>query len=113
MAEMPDSVKELLQQDVRGKVLSHLWNYNITPQRIVRMVGPLGPKLVAKYADARLSHLPPEEVENMKKYIFHICSQPGSGEFALSGIMAPLAYARSGLSKRLRQTTIPMVFMCT
>nr|KJB58137.1 hypothetical protein B456_009G196500 [Gossypium raimondii] len=40
----------------RGAILSHLWESNFTPQKIIRGLGPWGPDLVRKYTAARFTN---------------------------------------------------------
>lgn len=44
-------------------------------------------------------------------YRYHITSSAGSGEFALSAILAPGAYARRPLFHRLADLKMPTVFI--
>ncbi|KAG0256151.1 hypothetical protein DFQ27_005876 [Actinomortierella ambigua] len=87
------------------------WERNITPQSIMRFVGPLGPSLVASYTSRRFAHLEEDEQKDLNSYIYHISSKSGSGEYALSTILAPGAYARWPLMDRLKDLAMPTVFM--
>ncbi len=44
-----------------------------------------------------------EETEAFGKYFYHITAQRGSGEFALSHLLGPMAWARYPLEGRMHQ----------
>ncbi|KAF9350148.1 hypothetical protein BGX26_011630 [Mortierella sp. AD094] len=87
------------------------WERNITPQSIMRFTGPFGPSLVASYTSRRFAHLEEDEQRDLNNYIYHISSKSGSGEYAMSTILAPGAFARWPLMDRLRDIKIPTVFL--
>lgn len=83
------------------KWLTYLWDANVSPFSLVRWSGPLGPRLVSVWTARRFSHLPPKEAQALHDYSYSLFRQKGSGEFALSYILAPGAFARSPLIKRI------------
>ncbi|KAG0002317.1 hypothetical protein BGZ79_003185 [Entomortierella chlamydospora] len=87
------------------------WERNITPQSIMRFTGPFGPSLVASYTSRRFAHLEEDEQRDLNNYIYHISSKSGSGEYAMSTILAPGAYARWPLMDRLCDIKMPTVFL--
>ncbi|KAI9316780.1 Alpha/Beta hydrolase protein [Dichotomocladium elegans] len=89
----------------------YLWDKNITPMSIVRMSGPLGASLVNVYTSRRFAHLETQEQHALYDYLYHITSSAGSGEFALAAILAPGAYARRPLFRRLAGLQMPTVFI--
>ena len=117
------------------KWLTYLWDANISPFSLVRWSGPLGPRFVSGWTSRRFSHLPPEEAQALHTYAYTLFKQRGSGEYALAYILAPGAFARSPLIRRIqgvgrqmittssstpsgiattterRETGIPVVFM--
>jgi cardiolipin-specific phospholipase len=84
------------------KWVSTLWDANISPFSIVRLYGPLGPRLVSGWTSRRFSHLPPEEAQALHDYSYSLFRQRGSGEYALAYILAPGAFARSPLIRRIQ-----------
>lgn len=79
-----------------------LWDTNaVSPFSIVRMGGPLGPRFVSGWTSRRFNHLPPEEATTLHEYSYNLFRQKGSGEFALTYILAPGAYARNPLINRI------------
>ncbi|KAK2630517.1 hypothetical protein QTJ16_001337 [Diplocarpon rosae] len=84
------------------KWLSYLWDANISPFSIVRWAGPLGPRFVSGWTSRRFSHLPPNESQALHDYAYSLFRQRGSGEYALAYILAPGAFARSPLIRRIQ-----------
>jgi len=108
------------------KWLVYLWDANISPFSIVRWTGPLGPRFVSGWTSRRFSGLPPAESESLHTYSYSLFRQRGSGEYALAYILAPGAFARSPLIRRIqgvgrqmisspvapvKETGIPIVLM--
>lgn len=83
------------------KWLTYLWDANISPFSIVRWSGPFGPRFVSGWTSRRFSHLGPEEAQALHNYAYTLFKQPGSGEYALAYILAPGAFARSPLIRRI------------
>jgi cardiolipin-specific phospholipase len=84
------------------KWLSYLWDANISPFSIVRWSGPLGPRFVSGWTSRRFSHLAETESEVLHTYAYSLFRQRGSGEYALAYILAPGAFARSPLIRRIQ-----------
>lgn len=85
-----------------SKVLTYLWDANYSPFSLVRFSGPLGPRLVSGWTSRRFSHLPPAEAQALHTYVYSIFRLRGSGEYALAYILAPGAFARSPLIRRIQ-----------
>jgi cardiolipin-specific phospholipase len=86
-----------------SKWVSYLWdaNISISPFSFVRWAGPVGPRLVSGWTSRRFSHLPGPESEALHHYAYSLFRQRGSGEFVLAYILAPGAFARSPLIRRI------------
>lgn len=84
------------------KWISYLWDANISPFSIVRWTGPLGPRFVSGWTSRRFSHLSENESEVLHTYAYSLFRQRGSGEYALAYILAPGAFARSPLIRRIQ-----------
>lgn len=82
--------------------LTSLWDANISPFSLVRLTGPIGPRLVSGWTSRRFSHLPAEESQALHDYSYSLFRQRGSGEYALAHVLAPGAYARSPLIRRIQ-----------
>lgn len=83
------------------KWLHTLWDANVSPFSIVRLSGPLGPRLVSGWTSRRFSHLPADEAQALHDYSYSLFRQRGSGEYALAYVLAPGAFARSPLIRRI------------
>lgn len=84
------------------KWFAYLWDANISPFTIVRWTGPFGPRIVSGWTSRRFSHLPADEAKALHDYAYSIFSLRGSGEYALAYILAPGAFARSPLIRRIQ-----------
>ncbi|KAI9672494.1 MAG: hypothetical protein M1817_003260 [Caeruleum heppii] len=91
------------------KWLTYLWEANISPFSVVRWTGPLGPRFVSGWTSRRFSHLPPEEAQALHTYSYSLFRQRGSGEYALAYILAPGAFARSPLIRRVHRVGRQMI----
>ncbi|KAI9778978.1 MAG: hypothetical protein M1839_007789 [Geoglossum umbratile] len=93
------------------KWLTYLWDANISPFSLVRWTGPLGPRFVSGWTSRRFSHLPPEEAQALHDYAYSLFRQRGSGEYVLAYLLAPGAFARDPLIRRIhgvgRQIILP------
>ena len=85
-----------------SKWLTYLWDANISPFSFVRWAGPLGPRLVSGWTSRRFSHLPHDEAQALHDYAYSLFRMRGSGEYALAYILAPGAFARSPLIRRIQ-----------
>ncbi|CAD6578754.1 MAG: hypothetical protein ASARMPREDX12_008959 [Alectoria sarmentosa] len=84
------------------KWLTYLWDANISPFSLVRWSGPFGPRFVSGWTSRRFSHLGTEEAQALHSYAYSLFKQRGSGEYALAYILAPGAFARSPLIRRIQ-----------
>lgn len=83
------------------KWLTYLWDANISPFSLVRWTGPLGPRFVSGWTSRRFSHLPPDEAQALHDYAYSLFRLRGSGEYVLAYVLAPGAFARSPLIRRI------------
>eukprot|EP00899_Mesostigma_viride_P009186 jgi/Mesvir1/18269/Mv09538-RA.1 len=101
----------------KGSVVRFFWNRNITPQSIIRSLGPWGPSLVNRYVQARFrsysqgQELTAEEIRFFSEYMYHNIAAPASAELCLNKIFHPGAYARRPLFERLRELKVPTSFI--
>jgi len=83
--------------------LYSLWEANmISPFTFVRWSGPLGPRLVSGWTSRRFSQLPEEEAQALHDYSYALFRQRGSSEYALAYLLAPGAFARSPMIRRIQ-----------
>ncbi|GAA0145916.1 hypothetical protein LIER_36220 [Lithospermum erythrorhizon] len=101
----------------KGAILNHLWESNLTPQKIIRGLGPLGPNLVRKYTSARFGSyaqgdlLNEEEAKLLTDYTYHTLAAKGSGELCLKYIFSFGAFARSPLLQSASEWKVPTTFI--
>ncbi|EWC43496.1 hypothetical protein DRE_07496 [Drechslerella stenobrocha 248] len=60
----------------------------VSPFSLVRWGGPLGPRFVSGWTSRRVS-LPEAEAEALHLYSYQVFKQKGSGEYALTYLLAP------------------------
>ncbi|XP_062096546.1 probable 1-acylglycerol-3-phosphate O-acyltransferase [Humulus lupulus] len=101
----------------KGALLNYLWESNFTPQKIVRGLGPWGPKLVQKYTTARFSSystgnvLTEEESKLLTDYVYHTLAAKASGELCLKYIFSFGAFARMPLLHSASEWKVPTTFI--
>ena len=83
------------------KWFTYLWDSNVSPFSLVRWSGPLGPRFVSGWTSRRFSQFSSEEAQALHTYAYTLFKQKGSGEYALTYVLAPGAYARSPLIRRI------------
>ncbi|RIA97216.1 Alpha/Beta hydrolase protein [Glomus cerebriforme] len=91
--------------------VAQLWNANFTPQSILRWLGPIGPSMVSRYTTRRFSHLEEIDQLDLHDYLYHISTAAGSGEFSITRLLEPGAYARKPLIDRLHEIKMPTTFL--
>ncbi|KAK8354121.1 hypothetical protein V6Z11_A05G198800 [Gossypium hirsutum] len=101
----------------RGAILSHLWESNFTPQKIIRGLGPWGPDLVRKYTAARFTNryspegvFTEEESRLLSDYVYHTSAAKASGELCLKYIFAFGAFNRALLNSA-SEWKVPTTFI--
>lgn len=93
------------------RLLTHLWEEGWSPFQVVRSSLFWGPMLVGKYSSRRFGALSEDETRDMHDYITNITLSKGSGEYCISHILAPGAYARMPLVDRISELKIPISFV--
>ncbi|CEO97830.1 hypothetical protein PBRA_005944 [Plasmodiophora brassicae] len=103
------------------KLLALGWANNITPQSIVRAVGPWGHRLTDRMVRARFHAMKEDDLEVLSAYLYGITSAPPGGEFSLNAILVPVmtgpergVYARNPIGERLIRhlpDSIPLTIM--
>ena len=89
------------------KTATAVWEAGLTPGGVVRTLGPAGPGLVKRYVRGRFrdgADLDGPEAAALERYFYALLAgKGGSGEHALSHLLAPFAWGRSPLSGRLHE----------
>lgn len=79
--------------------------------RLIRLTGPFGPNLVHRYTSRRFAYLDTDDAKDFHDYLYHICAQQGSGEYALGSLLLPGAMAKNPLFDRLANLQMPTTFI--
>ncbi|KAF3061425.1 putative cardiolipin-specific deacylase, mitochondrial [Daldinia childiae] len=99
--------KKVQQQEAKKRPypswLVWLWDANVSPFSIVRLAGPLGPRLASGWTSRRFNHLTSEEKQTLHDYAYSIFRQRGSGEYVLPYLLAPGAHARRPVINRVHR----------
>ncbi|KAK9366723.1 Alpha/Beta hydrolase protein [Lipomyces kononenkoae] len=91
--------------------LVFLWERHVSPFSFVRYTGPLGPQLVSLWTSNRFSLLPQDEANALHEYVLGLFTARGSGEYAITRLLAPGAYARIALLDRIHELRVPTLWM--
>ncbi|MBA0808023.1 hypothetical protein Gohar_023789, partial [Gossypium harknessii] len=94
----------------RGTILSHLWESNFTPQKIIRGLGPWGPDLVRKYTAARFTNRYSPEGVFTEEESRLLSAAKASGELCLKYIFAFGAFNRALLNSA-SEWKVPTTFI--
>ncbi|WWD20070.1 hypothetical protein CI109_104544 [Kwoniella shandongensis] len=87
------------------------WERGLSPFSILRSVGPFGPMWVGKYSARRFAAQSEEDVRDLHSYIYGTSIMKGSGEYCISHILAPGAYARIPILDRINRVKVPVTFL--
>ncbi|KAJ1925956.1 hypothetical protein IWQ60_004217 [Tieghemiomyces parasiticus] len=97
-------------QQVMMRLVAHTWRSHTSPQWFVRTSGPIGSMLVNRYI-GRYEFLPLPERSVLSDYLYHLANRRGSGEYSITVLTHPFAFARFPLVSRLAALRVPTVFM--
>jgi hypothetical protein len=75
-------------------------------------MGPFGPMFAGRYSLRRFAAQSDEDVRDLHGYIYNTSVLKGSGEFCISHILAPGAYARVPIVDRIGGLKVPVTFLC-
>ncbi|KAG0603934.1 hypothetical protein M758_10G131800 [Ceratodon purpureus] len=101
----------------KGVLANFVWESNLTPQAVIRGLGPWGPNLVNKYAGARFvtysngTTLTDDESKLLSDYMFHTLAARASGELCLKYIFSLGALARTPLVDSALDWKVPTSFI--
>lgn len=93
------------------KVLDALWKRNYSPFSIIRNVGPLKSKMISRWTTHRFAYMyfaNPEQFQTMHDYIYRVFNGKGSGEFAITRILATGALPKLPLLDRCPEKFVKM-----
>lgn len=108
-----DELEQLEKENTsRGrKVLHALWRRNYSPFSIIRNMGPFKSKMISRWTTHRFAHvyyLDPKKFQAMHDYIYRIFNGNGSGEYAITRILAVGALPKAPLLDRCPERFVKM-----
>ncbi|SCU99953.1 LAMI_0G01926g1_1 [Lachancea mirantina] len=84
------------------KIFTYMWTYNISPFSFLRALGPIGPLASSRWSFRRFSFAEnSQELLRFHEYCYSSFTATGSGEYALTRILAPGVLARLPLLSRV------------
>lgn len=95
---------------IATKSILWAWERGLSPFSLMRSLGPWGPLLVGKYTMRRFSAQDPDDIRALHAYIYGVTAMRGSGEYCISHLLAPGAYARMPLVERIAGLKVPVTF---
>ncbi|ORY35011.1 Alpha/Beta hydrolase protein [Naematelia encephala] len=87
------------------------WEKGISPFQFLRSMGPWGPMFAGRYSLRRFAAQSEEDIRDLHAYIYNTSILRGSGEYCISHILAPGAYARVPIVDRIAQVKVPVTFL--
>lgn len=98
---------DLEKRREQNKWLAYMWQSHYSFIGAVRIAGPMGPKLVARWSYIRFQQLPTEQRDIMHIYAYRIFAGKASGERGLTRLMSPFCIARVPLIDRISKIKCP------
>eukprot|EP00474_Spongospora_subterranea_P005800 CRZ06258.1 hypothetical protein [Spongospora subterranea] len=90
------------------RLIASGWAKDITPQRLVRAVGPLGQRITNHVVKARFVNMNQDDLVLIANYLYEISAAPPGGEKSLNAMLYPVmtgenagVYARNPIGERL------------
>eukprot|EP00834_Sanchytrium_tribonematis_P004755 NODE_252_length_11723_cov_1.965933.p4 type:complete len:339 gc:universal NODE_252_length_11723_cov_1.965933:63-1079(+) len=104
--------KPLQNFRIPPKFIEICWNFNVTPQTLLRFMGPISYLVVSLMTTNRFKNISHEELVAITSYSHHInVKYRGSGEYAMNPLLLPGAYARKPLIYRYKKISCPIDFI--
>lgn len=96
------------------RTFKFLFASGVTPQMLIRTMGPWGYDLVGGYVRRRFQEgigVASNESECLQSYFYHISAAKPCGEHALKHIFHPIAWGKDPLEGRLSNLKVPVSFV--
>ncbi|ORX38070.1 Alpha/Beta hydrolase protein [Kockovaella imperatae] len=87
------------------------WEKGMSPFSVLRAIGPWGPMFAANYTTRRFASLSDDDKRDLHSYVYNTSVLKGSGEYCISHILAPGAYARIPIVDRINRVKVPVTFI--
>ncbi|PKI86050.1 hypothetical protein MVES1_000465 [Malassezia vespertilionis] len=92
-------------------ILGWLWDRNMSPFSVLRNSAIFGPLLMSAYTKRRFSALSPDEKLCLHAYCHGVFTGRGSSEYCLADILAPGAFARLPMVRRISSIKVNVSFL--
>ncbi|ABN66933.1 conserved hypothetical protein [Scheffersomyces stipitis CBS 6054] len=95
----------------RRKIVDFMWEKNFSPFSIIRNAGPMKSKFISAWTTHRFAHTyykNPESFQNVHDYIYRVFNAKGSGEYAITRVLAIGAVAKLPLLDRCPEKFVNM-----
>lgn len=90
------------------RIMDAAWSCDVTPGQLVRLMGPSGPQRVERALRRRFrDRWSDNETKLISSYLYHITAARGSGEFAMNGVLRPVARKSGGVGVYARRPLSP------
>jgi cardiolipin-specific phospholipase len=77
--------------DWKIRILKELWQWNVTPQGLVRFAGKRGENMILNAIDQRFDRRwSGEDAKAIGQYTYQITKLPGNGEYCLNALLEPI-----------------------
>jgi cardiolipin-specific phospholipase len=77
--------------DWKIRILKELWQWNVTPQGLVRFAGKRGENMILNAIDRRFDRRwSGEDSKMIGQYTYQITKLPGNGEYCLNALLEPI-----------------------
>jgi cardiolipin-specific phospholipase len=83
------------------RMVTYIWEHNISPFSFIRALGPWGPNITKKWSFRRFGENDPDMTMKLHIYCYNTFVAKASGEYALTRILGPGALARHPLLNRI------------
>lgn len=93
------------------KLLDALWKRNFSPFSIIRTMGPFKSKMISRWTTHRFAHMyfsNPTQFQAMHDYIYRVFNAKGSGEYAITRVLATGALPKLPLLDRCPEKFVKM-----
>ncbi|EMG47585.1 SPAC6G10.03c Probable cardiolipin-specific deacylase 1 [Candida maltosa Xu316] len=93
------------------RLIDYMWVHNYSPFSIIRNAGPFKSKLISRWTTHRFSHVyyqDKQHFNNIHDYIYRIFNAKGSGEYAITRVLAVGAVAKLPLIDRCPDKFVDM-----
>eukprot|EP00455_Lapot_gusevi_P042821 TRINITY_DN5137_c0_g1_i6.p1 TRINITY_DN5137_c0_g1~~TRINITY_DN5137_c0_g1_i6.p1 ORF type:complete len:240 (-),score=56.81 TRINITY_DN5137_c0_g1_i6:119-787(-) len=89
------------RQKFMYRLVNGAWSLGISPQSIIRCLGPWGPRLIHKFVSWRFADVCPGDPTALSQYLYHTFVHDPSAEHSLYALFDPVAWAKRPLIERM------------